>query len=454
MRALGGAIAAVLGLVAPCTAPAQWEAPQTVGGPSTFVGDPGLVFSGDGRALATWSWQDGVGDSARRGVRAASRPRGGAFGPPRTAPALAARPATYAAGRAVVLERRPGADGRERLSARFGSTTGSFGRGHTLARASLAGVPALAASGGGHVVAAWIERRGERRVVLVATRAPGGRFSRGQVLRGTGRADAVAAAVNERGALVVAWTRRGRVEARVRPPRGRFGAVDDLGGAATVSENRVVAAMARNGRAYVAWSARQLSEGGDSGPFVVRAALRPAGGERFRATQLLERAVGAQPQEARLALDVLPDGSATLAWTAAQTIPGSARPRFAARAATASRPGAFGPPRTISAPDHDAAVSDVATGGRYETLVVWTRLDAVQEIGVQVFGAVRREGAPGFLAPEAVSPPDERARVPAAAYDPSTGLPSIVWSARNGPDGPGVPIAQVRTYLRAATRTG
>jgi hypothetical protein len=271
------------------------------------------------------------------------------------------------------------------------------------------------------------------------------------VIRGTGRADAVSAAIDDNGSLVVAWARDGRIEARVHRHRFGFGKVQVLGSAATGAENRIVTAVTISLRVYVAWSSRQLSEGGNVALYEVRAALRPAGSERFRETQLLERAPGAQPQEARLALGVALDGSATLAWTAAQPVPGSVRPRFAARVSTANQLGAFEPPRTISPLGHDAAVSDLAVSVRNEALVLWSRLDDVQEVGVQVFAARRRTGSTAFDPAEPVSPPGERARVPAVAYDPRSGRPTVVWSARVGPEGPGVPIARVRTYLRAAT---
>jgi hypothetical protein len=453
MRTFARAVAVALGLVAPCSAAAQWSEPETLSTASTFVDSPSLVFSADARALASWSWQDGVGASARSGVRMASRARGGLFERELPGPRLATEPATYGSGRAVVLERRPSGGGeRERLSARFGSTSGGFGRGHTLARASLAAVPALAAGGNGHVVAAWIERRGNRRVVLVATRAPGRRFSPAQVIRGTGRADVVSTAVNEAGAFVVAWTRHARVEARVRRYDG-FGRVQTLGPAAMLIENRVVTAVTRNVRVYVAWSSRQLSEGGDAGDVVVRAAVRPAGSSsRFRAAQVLERAPGAQPQEARLSLATAHDKSATLAWTAAEPAAGPLRPRFVARVATTDARGAFGAAQPVSPPGHDVAVGDVAVSGTGEALVAWSRLDDVQEVGVQVFAARRPPGAAGFLPAEPVSPATERGRVPAVAYAPFTGLPTVVWSARVGPEGPGVPVAAIRTYARAATR--
>jgi hypothetical protein len=460
MTTLRWTVAAVVaGLAAPGSAVAQWTSPQTVSGPSTFVDGPSLVFSDDGRGLATWTWQDGVGDSARSGARAATREPYAPFAPQRTAPLLASGPATYGSTRAVVLEIRGSSGGRERLSARFGSTTGRFGRGHTLARANFAAGAALAAAGNGEAVAAWIERRGDRRVVLVATRHPGGRFSRAQVIRGSGRADFVSAAVNDGGSIVVAWARHGRVEARVRAQAyGRFGPVQDLGSAATVMENRIATAVTTTRRMYVAWSSRQLSEGGDEGPFVVRAAVRLAGPHRFRAPQVLERGPGAQPQEARLALDLTPGGSATLAWTVAEPVtqpaPDAPRRRFVARVSTTDARARFGLARTISPPGHDAAVGDVAISARDETLVVWSRLDDVQEVGTQVFAAVRPARAAAFGAPEAVSPVTERARVPAAAYDPRTGLPTVVWSARIGPDGPGVPLSRIRTYVRAATRGG
>jgi hypothetical protein len=83
--------------------------------------------------------------------------------------------------------------------------------------------------------------------------------------------------------------------------------------------------------------------------------------------------------------------------------------------------------------------------------VVWSRLDAVAEVGTAVLaGYLPPSGA--YSGEEQVSRGD-RARTPAVAFNPRTGGPTAVWSQREGPDGPGVPLAQIRTFLRSSDRT-
>jgi hypothetical protein len=75
----------------------------------------------------------------------------------------------------------------------------------------------------------------------------------------------------------------------------------------------------------------------------------------------------------------------------------------------------------------------------------------VGELEMQVLaGPVAADGA--YAGEEAVNDA-ERARLPAATFDPVTGGPTVVWAQRIGPDGPGVPVAQVSTVLHAATRS-
>jgi len=108
--------------------------------------------------------------------------------------------------------------------------------------------------------------------------------------------------------------------------------------------------------------------------------------------------------------------------------------------------------RTLSQRGYHAAVGDIVGRRRLgEALVVWARLDAVGELGNQVLAAAIAATArtPGE---EAISDAD-RARLPAAAFDPVTGARSVVRSQRIDPDGPGVPVTQARTVLRAATRS-
>ena len=101
----------------------------------------------------------------------------------------------------------------------------------------------------------------------------------------------------------------------------------------------------------------------------------------------------------------------------------------------------------------DAAAAPIGTsvpGGT--TMLVWSNLDAVGEVGNHVQAAIRPPGG-AFSAPEDVSDLD-RARLPAVAFDFKSVRWTSVWSQRIGPDGPGVPLDQITTFARSSTRPG
>ena len=85
-------------------------------------------------------------------------------------------------------------------------------------------------------------------------------------------------------------------------------------------------------------------------------------------------------------------------------------------------------------------------------MLVWSRLDAVGELGDRVQASIRPPGGP-FGPPEDVSDLD-RARISAVAFDFNAHRWTTVWSQRIGPDGPGVPLAQITTFARSSTRPG
>jgi hypothetical protein len=81
-----------------------WSEPQTLSSPHLFVDDPRVVFSGDGRGLATWAWQDGVGDEPAFAVDGASRaPGAAAFGAERRIAQGLAGFVAYGRSRALVV---------------------------------------------------------------------------------------------------------------------------------------------------------------------------------------------------------------------------------------------------------------------------------------------------------------------------------------------------------------
>lgn len=446
-RALGLTGSLLLAAVAPASPShaATWSAPATLSSPATFVDNPFIGFGTSGEGLASWTYAIGIGPGASGGLRAAPRAANGQFGGERELPADIARHTVYGRQRLLAVSQRDHGD-RRTLRVAFGSTSGRLAAARTIDRfTSVPGYgnwPELAANDRGDVAVAYLQRiRGARRAVTLAERRPGGRFAAPRIVAGRGRgAFAVTVALGARGDLVVAWQRHRWVEARVRRAGGRLGPVQRLG-PAVAQDTRLHAAVAPSGAVWVAWDTgyRPLLS------FTIRVAMRPAGARPFRPARVLERSEGAIA-ESRVDLALDPAGTAFLAWSSSD----GANAR--ARLATVTADGQTAITRTLSQPGYDASVRDVATSRqRGEALVVWARLDAVGEQGTQVLaGPIAADGA--YAGEEAVSDAD-RARLPATAFDPVTGAPTVVWSQRIGPDGPGVPVAQVRTVLRAATRS-
>ena len=62
---------AVALLLAPAAARAEW-ARQTLSSPHSFVSDPSVIVSGDGGALASWRFQEGLGWAGRPSRRGES----------------------------------------------------------------------------------------------------------------------------------------------------------------------------------------------------------------------------------------------------------------------------------------------------------------------------------------------------------------------------------------------
>jgi hypothetical protein len=431
------AFAWLLALALPAAAAADppWSAAQNVSSPHLFVDPVDVTASGNGTALAWWSWREGVRD----GWSLASRAPGVAtFGAERAAPSDTVDIAAFAQTRAVALTDRttnvPAQVERVRLAAAFGSTSGSFGPPHTIAEGVRLDRPVLAVNARGDAAIAYFQDRGtDDDRVLVSLRRAGGSFGAPfQVGHGTIRS--VAVAVGPRGDVLVAWDARGTIRARYKGPAGTgFQPIETIASDPTYFA-RIRAAVADGGRCYLAWSAKFLSEGGSSGPVFDEVAVRPSG-HRFRAAQRLERDDASRPQ-APVAIATA-GRDATVAWTGFDGA--NARVRVASTDAAAH----FGAPQDVSPAGRDGVVSDLAAAGGTR-LVVWDNggFDANQ-----VFAARAPPGAP-FGAPEAVSAAQE-ARAGRALLSP---VPTVVWTNRPAGSHPPAGIAAVQTFAQAATR--
>lgn len=449
-RLLPVLLTALLAVAAPARADAPWSAPQDLSTPHLFVDAPHLLLGGDGGALATWVGQDGTGNAGRSAAYGAFRATGTpAFAPERRLsgsvgglqlPAWAGPPATYGRSRALVLTQQAVAGTRDttRLGVAFGSTRGTFGAARTLAVQPGLHAPVLAADAAGDAAVAWWQDRGVTNDrVFVALRKPGGRFG-APVLLGTGRIRSVSVAVSPRGDTLVAWDARGSIHARLRRAGHGFGAEETIRSASTYYASIHTAVTAR-GRAYIAWTAQLLTEGGDRGPFTAEVAVRPVGATRFRAAQLLESQARTAAQAGA---DLLLTGEdASFAW--AGLYAGKERIRVAETGAAAR----FGGVQDVSPAGVGAADPTLAAGPAGERVLAWSQGDG--DSGGRIVAAFAPAGG-AFGGPELVSAGPE-ARQPDAIFAPG-GAPTLVWS--NRPAGSRGPIAGIRTYAQAATRAG
>jgi hypothetical protein len=440
---------ALCGLAAlPATADAAppWSAPQNLSAPHLFVFDPAIGFAGDGSALAAWRLEDGTRANAVAGESAAVRaPGAAAFGAERRlSPAgRAGAPVLYGRSRAALALVRPVGSNRDQqsqLRVAFGSAGGSFGASHLIVKHPGIARPVLAGNPGGDLALIWFEDRGTSNDRVYVSLRLAGRSFGAPILLAQERIRSVSVAIGALGRVLVAWDARGVLRTRngqmLERGRGFFGRTDTID-----SEDAYFAdlhtALADNGRAYVAWGAQLLTEGGTTGPVFFQVAVRPAGPGHFRAAQLLDR-LPAERSANPVDLALVGNG-ATVAWTGFDGT--TNRVRVAETDASAR----FGAPQDVS--PSDSTLTDVASGPGGRRLVVWTTATGSPR---SVQAAFASPGAP-FGAPELISTGME-AYSAVAAFNPVSFLPTVVWVSRL--EGSTHPLAEIRTYAQAATRSG
>jgi hypothetical protein len=421
-------VAAVVTLLFPGSAvAATWSPPQRLSSGHTFVESPAIVVAGGGRTLATWLFQDGVGNTAKVGHSAASRAPGGtAFGIRRSLPGWQPIVGAYREG--SVLLATPNRAGT-RVFTRLGHADGSFGKRHTVRRGRKILSVSLAVNMRGDAALAWFEDRGTRTDrVYVSLRRAGHSFGAPRRLA-TGRVRRVATAIGASGDVLVAWDARGVLKTRFKD-RGRssFRKTDTIRSQdAFFADLHPVVTV--GGRAVLAWSAQFASEGGDRGPKFFQAAVRVAHGKRFRRAQLLEHVDDPTAGDTR-PVDATDDGAGNviIAWTGAGNV---------VRAARVQQSGAVGAAQDVGT----GFLSDLAASGF--AVAVWD--DGVDTTHSVVHAAVAPPGQP-FGAAEDVTSPAGDARFGGAAVDPRTHEPTIVYSER--------PTGDVPTFASASTRSG
>ena len=302
------------------------------------------------------------------------------------------------------------------------------------------------------------EERGEHRVMVAFGRAGRG-FGRPRRVAGFSYMErdnqSVALGYGTRGDLVMAYGMRRRsprshlaVAARVRRAGQSVGPPQILG---TRRENSTIAAaVAPSGRTVVVWASQDGGEDVNS-PWIVRAAIRPAKG-RFG------RAVAIDPGDApvrvphRLVLSMAPDASATALWGNARGREFEAR--YPVRTATAPASGGFGPITQVA---ETGLVGSAVAAANGSTLLTWTNAALGVSFGGpdqgDVLAALQAPSAPAPSAPETVSSAELEDTAPAAAFDPRTGVPTVIWPAGNRtPTSLVGPIGSAR--LQLSTRSG
>jgi hypothetical protein len=319
------ALAVVLVLPASTEAAPPWSAPRDVSGPHTFVDG---LWAGGG--LIGWHSEDGE----------AGAPAGRVGDP------------VFFGSRAAVAILR----GSElRVAIRSG---GRFGPGRRIVKRPHVVRPSLAGNARGDLAVAWFEDRGTANDrVYVALRRAGRAWGRPTRLA-TGVVRSVSVAIGSRRDVLVAWDARGKIRTRFKRHGHAFGRAQTLRSDPTFFA-ALRTAVASSGRAYVAWAAQFLSEGGDRGPGFYEVAVRPAGA-RFRRARRLEQ-VPADRNVGSLDLALTGHGNALVAWASDRV-----------RAVETDATGHFGAPRDLStAPVEDDLTPPgaVDVAGR---LVTWT----------------------------------------------------------------------------------
>jgi hypothetical protein len=454
-RLLPAAVLTAAAIAAPAAAAAPWSAPVTLSSPHTFAGSP-VAFADQGLAgaVAWWRWQDGIGNGQTAGASFAPL----AVGAAATGFQVAAPHGPN------VLDVQGAGDGRlvELSQAQVGAggpgvglatyrvsvtncTTTSVGTPRTLATGRVISLSQLAIAHGGRGGVAYItyEPTTKRRIVHVAVRSATGAFSKPAVISGRGQADQVSIAAGRRGDLVVAFERNKVVYARIKRPGHGWGSLQTLAKADGPTQWTLRSAMSDSGAATVLLRRRVLRTASEPGRRALEAIRLAAGAGRVGTLITIEPDdVSSVPS----ALAAVPGGVA-VGYTTQPNVPGAeATPRVAV---LASKTGTVFDVAPSSGGVRDVRVAWSAQRGLFATMTQPLPNGDSDGIGL---GAFLAPGAVEFGPVEAVTPAENVHEVaPGFALD---GTPLAIWSARPEGTGPGIPIANIHSLVRAAARTG
>jgi hypothetical protein len=447
MPARAAALAVLTLLVAApvAIADAPWSAPRDVSPVVDFLASPGLVFAADGSGLISWN----TGEPAR-GHLATLRPDGTVVERGALGGEVVAKPLVTGGRHTVVLTRKRRVTKRftevDQLTARFGTATDPRGRARRVGGTHVVfgedQGPAMATSAD-EVAVAWVELLPhERHRYRIAFSRGGRAFGRPRTIATvalpTRDSESIALTYGAKRELVAAYASARRkdggrpvIAVRIRRPGHGFGPARILGKRQPLTD--LAAASSPRGRMVVAWGSQDSGEEANR-PWIVRAALRRPGGG-FGPAPVLDPGETVERVPGHLAAAMLPDGTATLAWT---NVRGDT---FPLRSATAPPGARFGGTREISP---NGVVGGLAVGGG-ATLLTWTdaQPDIAPSFPRDVFASLRPPGAAAFGPPERVSSPAFDDRDPAVAAF-GAGRPTVLW-----PAGAGEPAIRLQISSRA-----
>lgn len=431
--ALSALAACLIGLAGPGAAHG-WQSPERLSGEFAVVGTPRLAQTRSGTVFAGWNRQGGLGDGARTGADLAVRRRG-TWAPPLSlgtarVPRFVALADLdgYAGSRAMALTVH--AATRHRLAARLLTRSGRAVRVRILDEARTISAPQAVLDEDGAGVVSWGHRpqRGGSRIQAAYRRARGGLRSLG----GLSRPGAASIGVGFAGdTATVAWRRDGRLEGRISRDGGASWGATLRIGRAVARQVRISVAVSPRGAIAIAWCHQTRSEGGDVGPAICEARLRPVGrgfGPRVR----LESFEGVASAGGQAVEVVFVGERGLVVWQGRAPAGGTeAAPAFAVRGARLTASG-IGDVATLSPPAESAALEDLAALGR-DVGVVWRVEPSGVPAGLGSLRAVVGVGATPtrWGAPEPVSPDGQAAGEAQLAWGPGRELTAL-WRARTG----------------------
>ena len=449
VRGLVLAVLLLYGFAASAVASAAppWSAPQTISSPALFIDDPRLAFSSNGSALASWRWQNGIGNKATSGSGLPPVPSARRSSAPselrRTS--SRARSCTEEAGRMGAVQRDVGLPARAAArgcrpcsvaptaSSSDDSPFASVLR--SLARASPPTPVGTPRSPGSRIAASG----------PTASTSHCGVREGASAGRSDWRPGASATSRSRSGRAATCWSRGMRAAwyepgSRTRPASPSTARTRSVPKTPIYANLRTLVAL--NSRAVVAWGSQLLTEGGDTGPVRFQAAVRPsefAALPRRRSCSSSQaagrraRGSGSRPIPPAASSSHGPGGTARTTACGFQPpmrVAGSARRRRSRQPASMRR----------------SRRRDVRGRRRARGLAPGAR----RRHSAQVLASYRPSPNGAFGAPEQLAE-SAFADSPSAAFDPTTQRPSVVWRSRDR-SGPGIPLAEVKTYVRFVTR--